>query len=399
MSIEAPNLKAHFSYRKFRHPPYRFICLEYDYFLQASLIKELLNSGHVVETLRIEKGIEGKEALRILLRTAMEFKPDGIISLNGMGLDNQGQIITVFSELTVPVIIWYLDNHLFNGPWLTEQNPEWAIAFTYEHALKTGLREAGFHHVFYLPLAADPALCQVECNGSQFEFLSEKISFVGGTFSKAVEEYFEPEFEQVYLGWNPDFASLKQHQGRIELDKIFAPFHDQFSTPQMFYRFIAYVIARETFLYRKDRLICLQNDPVVIYGPEEWKEHLGAMDVHGPVGYFDETPLVYRNSAVNLSLTTLQQETALNQRYFDVPLCGGFLLGEWQESLSLHFDIDQEIVHFRNDEELREKALYYLRHSEKRAAVASKARERVLKEHLMKHRVTTMLESIRTVCK
>ena len=398
MNIDAPNLKAHFNYRKFRNPPYRFICLEYEYFLQTSLIKELLNSGHIVETLRIKKGTDGKEALRILLRAAIEIKPDGIISLNGMGLDNQGQIITVLSEMTVPVIIWYLDNHLFNGPWFTDQNPEWAVAFTYERTLEPSLREAGFQHVFYMPLAADPALSELKQTSSRFDFLSEKISFVGGTFSKAIQEYHHPDFEQIYLEWGPDFAGYKQNQGRVELNRLFTPLRDKFSTPETFYRFIAYVIARETFHYRRDRLLCMQNDPVVIYGPEEWKKHLGEMDVRGPVAYFSETPHVYRNSAVNLSLTTFQQETALNQRYFDVPLCGGFLLGEWQESLSLHFDIDREIVHFRTDEELKDKALYYLRHPEKRAAVASKARERVLKEHLMKHRVMTMLESMRTVC-
>ncbi|MFC1618498.1 glycosyltransferase [Candidatus Neomarinimicrobiota bacterium] len=399
MSVDAPHLKAHLSYRKFRKPPYRFICLEYEYFLQDSLINELRKCGHVVETLRIEKGMGGKETLRILLRKAMEVKPDGIISLNGMGLDNQGQIVTVLSEMTVPVIIWYLDNHLFNGPYLRDQTPDWAIAFTYERALESSLREAGFQHVFYLPLAADPALSEVKKTSNQFDFLSEKISFVGGTFSKAVEDYYQPDFEQIYLEWQPDFAGYKQKQGRVEISKIFEPFRDSFSAPETFYRFIAYVIARETFRYRRDRLICLQNEPIVIYGPEEWREHLGAMDVRGPVAYDTDTPLVYQNSAVNLSLTTLQQETALNQRYFDVPLCGGFLLGEWQESLSDHFDLDHEIVHFRTDEELRGKARYYLRHPEERAAVINKARTRVLKEHLMKHRVATMLESIKAVCK
>ena len=107
---------------------------------------------------------------------------------------------------------------------------------------------------------------------------------------------------------------------------------------------------------------------------------------------------IFQNSAINLSLATLQQETALNQRYFDVPLCGGFLLGEWQEALADHFDLDHEVIYFRNDEELLHQARYYLQYPEKREKVIRKARERILKEHLMKHRVVTMVELIESVC-
>lgn len=399
MRVDAPNLKAHFNYRKFKSPPFRFIILDYDYFLQNSLVGELQNRGHAVETIRIGKGTTGKEALRVLLRKAIEIRPDGIISLNGMGLDNQGHMVTVLSEMTVPVIIWYLDNHLFNGPYFKEHSPDWAIAFTYERALETSLAEAGFQHVFYLPLAADPALGKVKKASTGYGFLGDKISFVGGTFSEAIKEYYQPDFEKIYLEWQPDFTDYKQKRGRIEIAEIFAPYRERFHALETFYRFIAYVIAQETFHYRRDRLNCLHNEPVVVYGPEEWKEHLLETDVREPIAYQTETPLVYQNSAINLSLTTLQQETALNQRYFDVPLCGGFLLGEWQEALPDHFILDDEIVYFRTDEELQHKARYYLQHPEKRESVIKKARERVLQEHLMEHRVTTMLEYAETVCK
>ncbi|MFB0516300.1 MAG: glycosyltransferase [Candidatus Neomarinimicrobiota bacterium] len=397
MKINAPKLKAHFDYRKFRSPPYRLLFLNYDYFLQDYLINELKRQGHQVILLPFPQNIPVEEALRTILTKAAEVRPDAILTLNALGLDNHGHTLSVLSELSLPVIIWYLDNHLFKGPYLQDRSAQWTIVFTYERALEPTLTEAGFQHVFYLPLASDPNL-PGSGKDSRFKSLRNKITFIGGTFSSAIESHYEPEFEQAYQEWQPDFGAQKQRHGRIHLNALFAPHRNRFSSPEVFFRFMAYVIAKETFRYRAERLAYLKDTPLTVFGPAEWKDHLPDAMVQPPVDYQTVTPLIYRNSAVNLSLTTLQQETALNQRYFDVPLCGGFLLGEWQESLAEHFDVDKEVVYFRNDEELKEKARYYLNHPAERQRILDKARQRVLNEHLMQHRVTTMLDHIRQVC-
>ncbi|UCD38527.1 MAG: glycosyltransferase [Fidelibacterota bacterium] len=397
MAIRTPQLQAHFGYRKFKQPPYRFLFLKYDYFLQDFLISELERQGHQAVSLSLPKNIPVEEALRTLLEKAVEIRPDAVVSINAMGLDNQGRSVAILSDLSVPVVIWYLDNHLFNGPYFPDQPPELAIAFTYERALEHGLKKIGFQHVYYLPLATDLSLTRIKPD-NRFANLVDKISFVGGTFTQAVNDYFQPEYEDIYLEWQPDFGIRKQAHGRIDLGELFAPYRDRFTTPIDFYRFMAYVVARETRRYRIGRLSCLQDEPLSIFGPDEWKQHLPDLDIRPAVAYETETPQVYRHSGVNLSLTTLQQETALNQRYYDVPLCGGFLLGEWQEALAEHFEPDQEIVYFQTDEELRDKAAYYLRHPAERQPIIEQARKRVLKEHLMEHRLDTMLETLRKVC-
>ncbi len=397
MSFNAPKLKAHFDYGKFTAPPYRILFLAYDFFLQDSLINELKRRGHEVVTLPFPKNIPVEEALRTLLKKAAEVRPDAIMTLNAMGLDNHGHAISVLSELTIPVIIWYLDNHLFTGPYFKEKSPDWAIAFTYERSLEDSLREAGFQHVFYLPLATDPSLTRTGSD-APFRFLQDKVTYVGATFSTAVNEFHTPEFEQIYRSWRPDFGAQKQKSGRIDLNSQFTSHRNRFPSVEDFYRFMAYVIACETRRYRAGRLSGLVDESLMVFGPAEWKDYLPEQVVRPPVDYQTETPLVYRNSAVNLSLTALQQETALNQRYYDIPLCGGFLLGEWQESLAEHFTLEEEAVYFRNDEELQDKARYYLKHPVERQRITKRARERILHEHLIEHRVTTMLDLIRKIC-
>ncbi|MEE9162666.1 MAG: glycosyltransferase, partial [Candidatus Neomarinimicrobiota bacterium] len=203
--------------------------------------------------------------------------------------------------------------------------------------------------------------------------------------------------ERAYLDLKPDFTARKVAHGRLDLDSTFAPHRQRFPDLESFYQFMAYVVFRETRRYRVGRLTSLLAQPLAVFGIDDWKNYLPAEVVHKPVAYFKETPSVYRSSAVTLSLATFQQETALNQRLFDVPLCNGFVLSDWQDSLAEHFEPEEEIITFRSDEELKDKVHYFLGHPSAREQVSRKARERVLAEHLMEHRVANMLERVTEV--
>ena len=399
--LPPPNLKAHFGYPKFASPPYRILfphIPDNELNVQRMLLAELRRRGHEVVEQPFQRGLAPEEALSAMLRAAAEVRPDGVLTLNDLGLDNQGRTTTVLSELGLPVITWYLDNHLFTGATFEDSPPEWAIAFTYERQLEVSLRAAGFRHVFYLPLASDPALAAAHDQG-RFHALNDKVSYVGDTFARAAREFHEDRFEAQYADWRPDFGAQKEALGRIDLAGLFAPFRERFTTRESFHRFMAYVVAKETLHYRAAQLSSLAEDDLVVFGPADWKEHLPEEIVRPAAGYWNETPLIYRHSAVNLSLTTLQHETALNQRYYDIPLCGGFLLGEWQTSLPEQFEPGVEAVSFRDRDELVDKARYYRNHPDERQAIALRGRERVLKDHLIEHRVAALLTEVERVCR
>ena len=397
MKSELPNLKRHFQYKKFKSPPYRFLFLKYDYFLQNQLLAELRRQGHETIELPLPEHIPAKEVLRLILEEAVKLRPDALLVLNNMGLDQQGTIIGVLARLPLPVILWYLDNYRFAGPFLTDEVPGQVVAFSSDKALLPTLHQAGFPHAFYLPLATDSSHNAVR-HDDRFTFLRDKVSYVGGTFSKMISHFHHETYETLYSEWQPDFSLMKQEAGHIDLDAVFAPYRERFSTLDAFYYFIAYVVFQETRRYRVGRLTTLLDEPLVVYGIDDWKNYLPEEIVRSPVAYALETPNVYRNSAVNLSLATFQQETALNQRLFDVPMCNGFVLTDWQESLADHFKLDEEVVYFRSDDELKDKVRYFLKHPAARERVTRKARERIWREHLMEHRVNTMLETVKKVC-
>lgn len=113
------------------------------------------------------------------------------------------------------------------------------------------------------------------------------------------------------------------------------------------------------------------------------------------VNYYDELPQVYGAAAINFNATSLQMKAAVNQRIFDAPAAGGFVLTDFREQLAELFQLEEEVAYFREPGEIPELARFYLKHPQIREKMTGKARRRVLAEHTYRHRVTVMLETMR----
>ena len=113
------------------------------------------------------------------------------------------------------------------------------------------------------------------------------------------------------------------------------------------------------------------------------------------MSYGYDLAAVYGGSAVSINATSLQMTTAVNQRVFDVPASGGFLLTDNQEDVAEHFELSQEAVVYRSPEELVELAGYYLKHERERGKIVARARARIDREHRYIHRVERLLSVMR----
>ena len=391
MQADQLHVRRRLGYRKFRSPPFQFLFLKYDYFGQVHMVNALRRQGHGVIELPQPHPATAEASLDQIVKQAAEHQVDALITMNNMGLDNLGVITTELSRLGLPTIQWFVDNYRFTGPHFAGDTPELVLALSTDRRLVPVLGAAGFRHVDYLPLAADIGFTAIRFD-ERYTFLRDRVSYVGGTFSKMVANFHSANHDRLYRQWRPDFATEKAARGSLDLEATFGPYRHQFPDQKAYYRFMAYVVFQETRRYRAGRLKGLLEEPLTVFGTDDWLDFLPEDVVHKPVAYHLETPNVYRNSAVNLSLTTFQQEAALNQRLFDVPLCNGFVLSDWQESLAEHFEPGKELIVFHDDDELRDQVRYYLGHPEAREQIVRKARDRILREHLMEHRVTTMLD-------
>jgi len=158
----------------------------------------------------------------------------------------------------------------------------------------------------------------------------------------------------------------------------------------------AAVLWRATLLYRLSCIKELRQFNVCIHGDKGWDQLLGSQyNIKPPLNYYNELPLYYNTCKINFNATHLQMKEAVNQRVFDVPACGAFLLTDYQKSIDELFDAEKEIVIFRDREEIPGLVKYYLNNPEKREAIARKGMERVLQEHTYKHRLVKMIESMK----
>ena len=88
---------------------------------------------------------------------------------------------------------------------------------------------------------------------------------------------------------------------------------------------------------------------------------------------FDEMIDIFNSSKINLNFVgdgTVNNDTQIKGRIFEICMCGGFLLTEYANGLEQYFELDNEIVCFHSISEAIDKARYYLENESERREIA-----------------------------
>jgi spore maturation protein CgeB len=96
-----------------------------------------------------------------------------------------------------------------------------------------------------------------------------------------------------------------------------------------------------------------------------------------------------------LNIHSLHALNSLNQRDFNCPLLGGFLLTDWVDGADAFFEPDREMAFYYDLDDLEEKIRFYLDHPEARNEIIQRGRERVLREHIYAKRVPRVLDILK----
>ncbi len=332
-----------------------------------------------------------KVVLEASLLAAVALKPDCIMGTNHMGFDPDGTIASILNDLKLPVLFWYLDDFRFILQDARKQARPNIVIFTFEPTDLPLLKAFGFEHCFYLPAASSLNPDSGFIN-PQFHFLHNRVSFVGNTFYEALERWNHPTYPGLYnqlhlQRWDSDRQSL--------VSFILQEQRDQFESEAQLYHYAGYVAGRSTAEKRVELLNSLDNP--VVFGDEHWPETGVRAEIHPPVDPYRTAPFIFNASAVNLNISSTQLHTSVNQRVFDGPVSGGFLLTDWKETLADLFDEKTELAIYHSIEEMQDKVRYYLKHESERQALASRAASRVRNEHVLPLRIRNMLELARPV--
>lgn len=101
----------------------------------------------------------------------------------------------------------------------------------------------------------------------------------------------------------------------------------------------------------------------------------------GPVRYWDESPVVFHESKINLNFTIRNIRSGIPLRVWDILAAGGFCITNFQPELVLYFKNGEDIVWFEDEDDLVQKVRYYLGHEDERKKIALNGQKKVRQLH------------------
>jgi len=388
-------LRALMAYPKLAAPTPRMLVLESNYWLDTAC----LNAAQALrwEIARVPVVTEGKmprDMVAALLNTLTEFRPDFVLSINLSAMDEQGLFAGLFADLAVPHVTWFVDDPRTILMGRDIYGSDFALAFTWEAAYISYLRACGFVEVHLLTLAVDPLVFNAE-PAAKGVF---PPTFVGNSMTDFAAR------EWAWIEQHPAIAQAVHNAfdaGRVTRENfglglaalLGLPTLDAFDPHEQRHAELLCFI-EGTRRLRREVVQALQSDGLAVRGDEAWREHTAQC---GPyLNYTQELPAFYRDCEVNLNITSIQMPTTVNQRVFDCPASGGFLLTDAQAALGELFDVQSEIAEYHSIEECRELLRFYRAHPHARRAIIERARKRILGEHTYAHRLQQIVEVVRS---
>lgn len=379
--------------RSSSRPEGKLLLFQSGYYLDRELLNAARALGLQTECWHFQRGLTGSaENYCQLLELIKSFRPDMALTVNHLGFDAQGLLDDIFTRLHLPVVSWFVDSPPFI---LAETKPgPFTLAASWDKDYLAQLRAVGFQRVCHLPLASDETFFfpRAQKAGQQRE-----LAFVGDSLSAATDKYLTklglgpgPQAEALLVELDGAAADFLQ-QGRLlpepELTAALARTHGLFATPAALSDLAALITWRASRLWRLRVLSALPQGHLTVAGSPDWPELLPACRAQGPLDYYQQVPDFFSGSQININVTSAQMKNGLNQRIFDVPACGAFLLTDRREQIFELFDEERELVLYREPDEARELALWYLKHPCSRRRVAAAAHRRVMDQHLYRHRL------------
>ncbi|MDR1606848.1 MAG: glycosyltransferase [Deltaproteobacteria bacterium] len=332
-----------------------------------------------------------EENFRNLFQEMKLFRPEMVLTINHLGLDADGIVADIFQRLGVPIASWFVDSPVY----VLRPGPQSDVfIFSWDADYVEWLKLQGLNKAEFLPLATDP-----ETFAPRESLITRQIAFVGDSLTAATNKYL------ALSGLGPD--SLDRVD---QLAKNFLKNADL--TPNRLTEVMAereglnqeqtralwgLVTWRASRLYRLKVLKGLEApeevERLTIRGDEGWADLGLAAQLGGSVDYYKDLADFYRSSAINLNITSAQMKTGLNQRVFDAPGAGGFLLTDAKKQLNALFAPD-EIVTYQSPLEAKSLARFYLSRPKERERIIKKAQRRIFGEHLYAHRLEKIIKKV-----
>lgn len=147
-----------------------------------------------------------------------------------------------------------------------------------------------------------------------------------------------------------------------------------------------YIAPRVTFLDRQEIITRLADrHSMDYYTYTDYK--LGKAHNRGKVDYYEEMPMVFAHSKINLNISLRSIRTGIPLRAMDIMGTGGFLLTNYQADMFRHFEAGKHFDYYTSVEEAVDKSDYYIGHDGERSRIAAEAYEEMKLRHTYNERL------------
>jgi spore maturation protein CgeB len=345
--------------------------------------------------------VGSQEFVERMLAEILSFRPDFVLTINHLGVDKEGILTDLLARLELPLASWFVDNPHLILYFYGNLSSDWVTLFTWDADNIDSLKAQGFGRVHYLPLATDPHRFALSSGVRPVR----DLAFVGNSMvykaRAKLEHYDFPEALTRDVG---ELGRAFMASGALSvsefLEREYSVHAEIFrSLPDVDTRlaFETLVTWQATLLYRLRRVERLLPFGPLIVGDPGWHELLpqGGWTYHRELNYYADLPLFYPATRINFNCTSQQMKGAVNQRVFDVPVCGGFLLTDHRRQMENLFEPGREIVCYDDPAEIPDLVRHYLADDAARTRVAMAARERILAEHTYDLRLASLVGTMR----
>ncbi len=388
----------HLKYEKFEREELHILLINSQYLMMGELVNAIGVLGHELKTLVIEREAEigQHDFVEKLLRVLIEFKPDFVLTVNHLGFDREGIVTDLLTTLEIPFASWYVDSPMLIIKHYERNLSPYCSIFLWDQDYIKDIQTLGFDKVHYLPLATDPDIFKpIEPRKNPLLSQANAVSFVGNSMTNKIQKRKER------LGITDEHKSLIEQLGRayaqcnsrnvgdvLDQDPYKGDPLVQKMQNNKRVDFETLIMWQATQIYRLKYIQMLESLNPTIRGDDGWKKLLNGSFQLGPeLAYYYDLNYFYNVSKINFNITSTQMRNAVNQRVFDVPASGGFLLTDYKNQLEALMKVGEEVVCYRDSEEIPELIKFYLKHDTLREKIARQGRKRVLKEHTYVHRL------------
>ncbi|MDE6749527.1 MAG: glycosyltransferase [Lachnospiraceae bacterium] len=351
---------------------------------------------------------QDKELEEHLTSTLRHEVPDAVFSFNYYPV-----ISNVCKEETIRYISWVYDSPYVLLYSCTVINPCNAI-YVFDKELYLEFHNAGIETVHYMPMAANTErldritiqtpIGDTSRKNSDSRYLYD-ISFVGSLYTEK-HNFFDrmttlSDYSKGYL--DAIMSAQMKVQGYNFIQESLAPIMDDLyhalplepnpdGVESKEYLYAQYMINRKITGLERAQLIqaITEHFHMDLFTPNS-SFAMPNLTNHGTVDPYEQAPVVFKQSKINLNISLRSIKSGIPLRAFDIMGSGGFLLSNFQADFLDDFIPGEDFIYYESQEDLLNKIHYYLSYNEERAAIAKNGHDKVAKSHTFRHRVREFL--------